>query len=378
MFGNVFRRIAALPLWVKVLLVVAVLGLSVVLSSLVVVVALPVLIVAIFALIVQVFRRMHLTKNWRLVAPMSLILVIVLFGTTSVLYGCGQPEQASSPSEPKEEAESVTSETTEEATTETITETAKVTTEVTSASSEPDQADADRSKYDETVRVSRVVDGDTVRISPAVDGKNEVRLIGVDTPETKEPGCEVQPYGPQASEFTTRELQGEEVELEFDVERTDRYGRLLAYVYPRDEEMFNETLLREGYAQIATFPPNVKYVDRFLAAQEEARTTRQGLWGLSDEELAAQTDRGNGIGGSGCTQKAQPKEKAQPEAPPEQQPQPEAPPPQPQPKPTPAVPKGDVDCSDFSTKAEAQPYLLPGDPHRLDRDNDGVACDSLP
>lgn len=89
----------------------------------------------------------------------------------------------------------------------------------------------------------------------------------------------------------------EKVGLEFDVERTDRYDRLLAYVY-KGSEMFNETLLEEGYAQVATFPPNVRYVDRFLAAQKGTRVAPLGLWGLSPEDLAVQTDQGNGIGSS--------------------------------------------------------------------------------
>jgi Staphylococcal nuclease homologue len=96
------------------------------------------------------------------------------------------------------------------------------------------------------------------------------------------------------------------------MKKTDRYGRLLAYVC-KDEAMFNETLLEEGYAQVATPPPNVKYVDRFLAAQEEARNAGKGLWVLSAEELAAETDRGNRIGGDECTQEATqpaPKQKA--------------------------------------------------------------------
>jgi len=280
----------------------------------------------------------------------------------------------------------------------------------------------------------------------------------------------VQPYGDEATAFTTSELQGEEVGLEFDVERTDRYDRLLAYVYPSDEEMFNETLLEEGYAQVATFPPNVRYVDRFLAAQEEARAAALGIWGLSAEELAAQTDRDNGIGGGGCPEKEeaagpapkqegkktasspakspspgdldcsdfdtreqaqqvldtdpsdpngldgpigeassgtpgvaceslpsgstapqpkaapqprptppQPQPSPQPRPTPPQQPAPQPQPtPQPQPQQTPAAPQGgDVDCSDFSSSAEAQPFLLPGDPNRLDADGDGQACDSL-
>jgi micrococcal nuclease len=283
----------------------------------------------------------------------------------------------------------------------------------------------DPSRFDAVTTVTRVVDGDTVDISPAIEGKDRVRLIGVDTPETRDPECGEQPYGDEASEFTEAELEGEEVDLEFDEEREDRYDRLLAYVYPRDEEeMFNKMLLREGYAQVATFPPNVKYVDRFLAAQEEARTAERGLWGLSAEELATQTDRGNGIGGSGCTDGAIPSQVApQPpaskksapktaspsieeqgcrfftqsewvNATPEERdfirqcdrairsapsPQPSQPPPRPQPQPATAAPAGgDVDCSDFGSKAEAQAYLLPGDPYRLDGDGDGQACDSLP
>ena len=129
----------------------------------------------------------------------------------------------------------------------------------------------------------------------------------------------------------------------------------------------------------------VRYVDRFLAAQEEARAAGRGLWGLSPEELAAQTDRDNGIGGGGCPgeeQAAEPTPQPQPRPQPRPQPQPKAPPPrpapQPAPQPAPAAPQGgDVDCSDFSSSAEAQPYLLPGDPNRLDADGDGQACDSL-
>jgi len=93
--------------------------------------------------------------------------------------------------------------------------------------------------------------------------------------------------------------------------------------------------------------------------------------GLSAEQLSQQTDRGNCKGGGGCAQKRQPK------ATPKQQPQ-RIPGPAPGPKRPPTVAKGDVSCGDFYTNAEAQPYLLPGDPHKLDRDKDGVACDSLP
>lgn len=146
----------------------------------------------------------------------------------------------------------------------------------------------------------------------------------MDTPETKKPNCAPQPYGAEASTFTTLQLQGQQIGLELDVERTDRYARLLAYVYTSGGSMFNDTLLREGYAQLATFPPNVKYVERFQKTQAEARAAGKGLWGQSPEQLAQQTDRGNGIGGDGCTPPA-----SQPAYPPQEQQEPE-------PEPTPA------------------------------------------
>ncbi len=125
--------------------------------------------------------------------------------------------------------------------------------------------------------VTRVVDGDTVEVR--FRGRElDVRLIGIDTPETVAPGQPVECYGRAASRFATRRLAGLRVRLEFDVERLDRYGRTLAYVWLGDE-LFNETLVREGYAMVATYPPNVRYVERFVAAQREARSAGLGLWG---------------------------------------------------------------------------------------------------
>src|SRR4051812_5580760 len=118
-------------------------------------------------------------------------------------------------------------------------------------------------------RVTRVIDGDTIDV--LFRGRNlDVRLIGVDTPETVAPSQPVECYGKAASDFTTRRLDRQPVRLEFDVERLDRYGRTLAYVW-QGERMFNEILLRRGFAQVATFPPNVRYVDRFLVAERAAR-----------------------------------------------------------------------------------------------------------
>jgi micrococcal nuclease len=128
----------------------------------------------------------------------------------------------------------------------------------------------------EQVIVDRVVDGDTFEIQR--NGKKEkVRLIGIDTPETKKPNTPVMFYGKEASDYTKKRLEKKTVGLEWDVDREDQYNRLLAYVWIEDE-LYNRTLVREGYARIATFPPNVKYVDSFKKDQEEARQKGKGLW----------------------------------------------------------------------------------------------------
>jgi micrococcal nuclease len=127
------------------------------------------------------------------------------------------------------------------------------------------------------VLVTRVVDGDTAHVD--VEGRDvTVRFIGIDTPEAVAPDQPVECYGREASEYTHHRLEGRRVRLEFDVERHDRFGRTLAYVWLGDE-LFNETLVREGYALVTTFPPNVRYVDRFTAAQRAARRDGAGLWG---------------------------------------------------------------------------------------------------
>lgn len=127
------------------------------------------------------------------------------------------------------------------------------------------------------VLVTRVVDGDTAEM--LVDGREvDVRFIGIDTPESVAPDQPVECYGEEASAYTESRLEGRTVGLEYDVERTDQYGRTLAYVWLGDE-LFNETLVAEGYAVVTTYPPNVAYVDRFVAAQREAREAGRGFWG---------------------------------------------------------------------------------------------------
>lgn len=126
--------------------------------------------------------------------------------------------------------------------------------------------------------VVSVTDGDTFQINYN-GAKTKVRLIGVDTPESVHPDSKKNnEYGKQASNYTKSLLEGKTVKLEFDVSPTDKYGRLLAYVYLENGEMLNEKLLKEGYAQVATYPPNVKYVEKFEALQKEARENKVGFW----------------------------------------------------------------------------------------------------
>lgn len=126
-------------------------------------------------------------------------------------------------------------------------------------------------------KVVRVVDGDTIKVN--FNGTEEsVRMIGIDTPESVHPdGSKNTEQGKIASEYTKSMLENEEVTLEFDVEERDMYGRLLAYVW-LGNTMFNKTLLQEGYGQVSTFPPNVKYVEDFVALERIARENNQGLW----------------------------------------------------------------------------------------------------
>lgn len=124
------------------------------------------------------------------------------------------------------------------------------------------------------VKVINVVDGDTIKI----EGGQVVRYIGIDTPETVHPSKPVQCYGEEASDKNRELVEGKEVKLEKDVSETDRYGRLLRYVWLGDI-LVNEYLVREGYAQSSSYPPDLKYQNKFVEAQRQAREEKKGLWG---------------------------------------------------------------------------------------------------
>ena len=144
--------------------------------------------------------------------------------------------------------------------------------------------------YDKAT-VVRVVDGDTLKIE--MNGHEEaVRLIGIDTPESKinkkakkdsmksnQDVETITSMGKEAARYVRSLVRkGDMVGIEFDVQRRDKYNRLLVYAYLSDGKMLNEEIVKAGYANIMTYPPNVRYQDRFVRAFREARDTRRGLY----------------------------------------------------------------------------------------------------
>lgn len=128
--------------------------------------------------------------------------------------------------------------------------------------------------------VERVVDGDTI-IVRASGKRDRVRLIGIDTPETKKEGTPVQCYGPEATSFTESLLPaGTTLHLERDVVARDDYDRLLAYVYRTEDGMFvNLEIVRRGFARPLTIEPNTAHATEFVAAARGAEAANVGLWG---------------------------------------------------------------------------------------------------
>jgi len=124
--------------------------------------------------------------------------------------------------------------------------------------------------------VVRVVDGDTINVQLA-DRVEKIRYIGVNAPEIHHPIKGEEPGGRAAAQVNRGLVIGRRVRLELDVQPRDRYGRLLAYVWVGDT-MVNAELVRLGYAQVMTVPPNVRYQDLFLKLQREARDASRGLW----------------------------------------------------------------------------------------------------
>jgi micrococcal nuclease len=135
----------------------------------------------------------------------------------------------------------------------------------------------------ERAEVVRIVDGDTIVV--VVAGREErVRYIGIDTPESVQPSTPIECFGREASNENERLVEGRTIYLERDVSNTDRFGRLLRYVHVddphSDEWLFvNLELVRRGYANAVTFPPDVEHETALSTAEREAREAGRGLWG---------------------------------------------------------------------------------------------------
>ncbi len=128
----------------------------------------------------------------------------------------------------------------------------------------------------EVYRVARVVDGDTIELE---DGR-KVRYIGINTPETVDLRRKVECFGKEASSFNANLVKGRSVRLEKDISETDKYGRLLRFVYLEDGTFVNEVLVREGYAYASAYTPDVSRKELFLEAEKNARENHRGLWAL--------------------------------------------------------------------------------------------------
>jgi micrococcal nuclease len=200
----------------------------------------------------------------------------------------------------------------------------------------------------QTGTVVDVVDGDTIKVLLDEDGQTYViRYIGMDTPEST---TQIEYFGAEASTKNARLVFGKEVTLIKDVSETDRYGRLLRYVIV-DGLFINYELVAQGYANTASYPPDVACIPTFQAAEQEARALSIGLWNAPPTLAVIPTLEPATGGGNAVCNCSGP----------------------------------DLDCKDFSSHASAQAcygYCNAqgyGDPHGLDgNDNDGLACESLP
>mgnify|MGYP002399490569 CR=1 FL=1 len=147
---------------------------------------------------------------------------------------------------------------------------------VFSAVAQPSKAEKDGYSW---YPVTRIVDGDTFWIDDGSVKGLKIRLIGVDAPEPRNSGKKLKGYfGTESSVYLTQLLSGRKVRLEYDVSRHDQYGRTLAYVYLDNGTFVNADLVKNGYATVMTFPPNVRYADTFIDLARKARKQKKGLW----------------------------------------------------------------------------------------------------
>jgi endonuclease YncB( thermonuclease family) len=202
-----------------------------------------------------------------------------------------------------------------------------------------------------TTTVIKVVDGDTIEIT----GGKKLRYIGIDTPETVDPRRPVMCFGKQASDENKRLVLGKTIIMVKDVSETDKYGRLLRYVYLPDGTFVNELLVKEGYARATSYPPDISFQDLFRQAEEQAREAQRGLWGSCSLTPTPALQSFHSAGEAAT--------------------------------PLPVIAtnaSADKDCKDFATHAQAQTYFeskggsKTNNVDNLDGDHDGVACETLP
>jgi micrococcal nuclease len=199
----------------------------------------------------------------------------------------------------------------------------------------------------QTGKVVDVVDGDTIKVLMDHDAQTyTVRYIGMDTPEST---TQVEYFGAEASAKNAHLVFGKTASLIKDISETDRYGRLLRYVIV-DGLFINYELVAQGYANTASYPPDIACIPTFQAAEQEARASSLGLWNAPPTLAVLPTLAPAGGGNAACN-----------------------------------CGGPDLDCKDFSSHASAQAcynYCVAqgyGDPHGLDgNDNDGLACERLP
>ena len=219
----------------------------------------------------------------------------------------------------------------------------------------------------EEVEFVEHVDGDTAKLR--IDGKVEtVRFLLMDTPETKHPELGAQPMGKEASEFTRKMLsQADRITLEYDVEKRDKYDRVLAYVYA-DGVNVQEALLKKGLARVGYVYESRRHLDAFREAERSAKEKKLGVWqcpgyvtdeGFEEDKWCKGNAKSKSMTMHSVVRDGRTYN-------------------------VPYDPNGpDRDCSDFKTQAEAQAFYEAAggpdrDPHRLDPDKNGVACESLP
>lgn len=236
----------------------------------------------------------------------------------------------------------------------------------------------DSSATGETATVTRIVDGDTIEIN--YNGKTEsVRLLLVDTPETKHPNLPVQPFGPEATAFAEKHLAGKTVQVEFDGPKRDKYDRLLAYLWIGGKN-FNQMLLENGLARYAyVYDPPYKHQDEMKAAESRAKEKRIGIWSIdnyvsADGFNASKPESKPKAESKPKTTASKPKTESKPKPKPKAEPKPES---NPEPKKEqPTSTENFKNCTELKmVYPDGVPSDHPAYQPKMDRDKDNWACE---